>query len=65
MYKLKECFECIIDLDFIFWLGCHLKKIMDDVSLLMWICFMMKHEMAMTITPPLVEGFSSSIIVAP
>jgi hypothetical protein len=38
---------------------------MDDERLIMWICFMMKDEMTMTITLPLVERFSSSMIVAP
>jgi hypothetical protein len=42
-----------------------LGQIMDDERLYMWIRFIMEDEMTTIVIPPLVEGFLSSIIVAP
>jgi hypothetical protein len=39
-------------------------RIMGDGRLHMWIHFIMEDEMTIVIVPPLVEGFSSSMIVA-
>jgi hypothetical protein len=39
-------------------------RIMGDGRPHMWICFIMKNEMTIVIVLPLVEGFSSSMIVA-
>jgi len=39
-------------------------RIMHDERPRMWICFIMENEMTIVIVLPLVEGFSSSMIVA-
>jgi hypothetical protein len=40
-------------------------KIMDDGRPYMWTHFTMEDEMTTTIVPPLLEGFSSSMVMAP
>ncbi len=66
MYKLRQCFECILDLDLIFALNAiFFCEIMDDERFFIGIHFMMEDEMTMIIIPPLEKGFSSPVIVAP
>jgi hypothetical protein len=66
MYKLRQCFECILDLDLIFALNAvFFCKIINDERIFIWIRFMMEDEMTMIIIHPLGKGFSSSMIVAP
>jgi len=66
MYKLRICFECILDLDLIFALNAtFFCEIMDDERFLIWIRFMMDDEMTMIIIPALEKGFSSPMILAP
>jgi len=66
MYKLRQCFECILDLDLIFALkAIFFCEIMDDERFFIGIHFIMEDEMTMIIIPPLEKGFSSPMIVAP
>ncbi len=66
IYKLRQCFECILDLDLIFALNAtFFCEIMDDERFFYMDFFTMEDEMTMIIIPELEKGFSSPMIVAP
>ncbi len=60
------CIKCIFDqFLFIYLYMILFCKIMDDGRPYMWTHIIMEDEMKTTIDPPLVEGSSSSMVVAP
>jgi hypothetical protein len=59
------CIKCIFDhFILLFLYMIFFCKIMDDGRPYMWTHFIMEDEMAITLVPPLVEGSSSSMVVA-